>query len=324
MKLASLLLLLLVIFTDISSAQNVFEEGMSYAKSPARQNSHTKALEIFKEDQQKSLKSKQGEYTENPPQTAYYSHDHGNIHKLKQDSLIETAKDENALDASGNPVPTPGKVITTAFVSRPVFKITGKEDFMQKGKIATDNANNIITDESNKHIDCQNHRMSACKMVNVEKNCNEVKLLYKVCEKIPKVIVYDEVYYQDQNYSGSITPTHNNGGTFTLPVSGAIISFSTALKSGNVWSCNNNYTASVQGSQISTYHPNCGKKLGDLNFSNSGLNAAVNATDPISFSFSGFSAGHWHSASYSLTIRARFTRKVAKLESWSELPCHYE
>ena len=187
MKLANLLLLLPTIFTDISSAQNAFEAGMSYAKSPERQNIHTKALEVFKEDQQKSLKSTQGEHTENPPQTAYYSQDHGSMYKLKQDSLIETTKDENTLDANGNPVPTPGKVITTAFVSRPVFQITGKEEFMQKGKIATDNAENIITGESNKHINCQNQRMSACKIVNVEKNCNEAKLLHKVCEKIPEI-----------------------------------------------------------------------------------------------------------------------------------------
>lgn len=196
MQLANLLLLLLITFTSASSAHNAFEEGMSYAKLPERQNTHTQALAKF--EPQESLTSEHGAYTENPPQVDYYTQSQSNTNKLKQDSSLEITKDESYLDVNGNPVPTPGKAITTAFVSRPVVGITGKEEFMQKGKIITTNAENIVTGSSNKHVNCQKQKMSTCKTVNVEKSCNEAKILHKVCEKIPEITVTKEnVTYHD-------------------------------------------------------------------------------------------------------------------------------
>jgi hypothetical protein len=68
---------------------------------------------------------------------------------------------------------------------------------MQKGKLVTDNANNIIGGESNKYINCEKQKMSACKTIQVEKTCNEeVRTIRRICEKVPSITTYvkDIVY----------------------------------------------------------------------------------------------------------------------------------
>ena len=164
-----------LVFAGASEAQTKFQKGLNYAKSQDVKNTLQKSLADFKP--QEALKSKNGAYTDNPAQANYYSETQSNTYDLEKASREEITKDDNSM-------PTPGKAVMQSAQSRPVVKITGKEEFMQKGKLINDNAKNIIMGESNKHINCEKQKLSACKIVQIEKTCNEAIPIQKICEKV--------------------------------------------------------------------------------------------------------------------------------------------
>ena len=182
---------------DLAHAdQGDFQKGLDYAKSKSAQDKIQEALSGFKP--QEVFKSQKGGYTEDPPQADHYKGEtQSNTIELAKAAQEEIAKNEDYKDKDGNFVPTPGKAITEDFKSRKVFKIGQKEDFMQKGKLVTENANNIVMGESNKHINCEAKKMSACKIVQVEKTCNEeVRAIRRICEKVPSITTHvNEIVY---------------------------------------------------------------------------------------------------------------------------------
>lgn len=204
-----------ILFTFISSpasaateesAADKFQEAMRYANSfkdvvqteKTEEGNINLKVNSYKLEPGETFmdpKTQKSWYTNNPTQSNYYNQ--GNAHGMEKEAIAETTKDESYQDANGNPVPTPGKLVTTSFTSRPIAKIGQNEEFMQKGKIVTDNANNIIGGESNKYINCEKQKMSACKTIHVEKTCNEeVRTIRRICEKVPSITTYvkDFVY----------------------------------------------------------------------------------------------------------------------------------
>ena len=310
-----------IIPLPIRADRGDFQKGLDYAKSNTVKEKFQQSLAEFKPHE--ALKTIKNEYTENPPQTGYYSETQSDAYELEKTAKVEVTKDEDYKDKDGNSIPTPGKLVTTTFTSRPIVKISQKEEFMQKGKLVTDNANNIVGGESNKYINCEKQKMSACKTVQVEKTCNEeVRTIRRICEKIPNIKIVDEPYQETKTYSGSITQADNNSGTFTVPASGTITSFSASFLSYNVYRCYNNYIGYLQGVVVSTYYPGTCKKSpwvhNRLSFSNGSMNVAVSAGASIKLSFSGDAFGYWYSSHYDLAIKIDRKRKVANAPIWEE------
>ena len=181
---------------SVHADQGDFQKDLDYAKSKSVQDKFQEALSGFKP--QEVFKDQNGGYTENPPQTGHYKGEtQSNTIELEKAAQEEIIKNEDYKDKEGNFVPTPGKAITEDFKSRKIFKIGQKEDFIRKGTLVTENANNIVMGESNKHIDCENKKMSACKIVQVEKTCNEeVRTIRRICEKVPSITTHiNEIVY---------------------------------------------------------------------------------------------------------------------------------
>ena len=352
-RLATFITFVIFIFTthlvlaETNDAQTNFQKGLDYAKSQSTKNNFQKALSDFKPSE--SLKSKNGAYTENPPQTSYYSEAQSDSRELEKASREEVTKDEGYKDKDGNPVPTPGKFVTKTYSSRPIVKIDQKEEFMQKSKLVIDNANNIVMGESNKNINCEKQKMAACKTVHIEKICNESKPIRRVCEKVPNIITVDGDSYDNFSYFGEISPAADvHVGTFVVPITGTITSFSANFGSWHVnyglWACDDKggqYPGYLQNVYVSKSRArSCGEFVETMSYSNGNLNIPVEAGKPITFRFDGYVRDrcgrfgcdwhawrngsinrHWSSSHYDIVIRKK--RKVHKLESWNDLPCNY-
>ncbi|EKE00551.1 MAG: conjugal transfer mating pair stabilization protein TraN [uncultured bacterium] len=304
-----------VISSPVLADPKDFQKGVDYANS--KKGAVQEVVTRF--NPQEVFGGQRGGYTENPSQTGYYKDTQSDTIALEGAARVEVTKDEDYKDVRGNSVPTPGKVVTEGFKTRPVFKISKDEEHMKKARLIENNASNIVVGESNKNIDCKRRKMLASKTIHVEKTCNEeVRTLRRICEKAPTIKIVDQPYQETQTYSGSLVPVNKNAGTFTVPVSGTIISFNAEFHSGNIWRCFNNYVGYLQGATISTYCPHCGFALGEIYFNNGGLNVAVSAQTPITLSFTGMAVGFWNSSHYNLVIRANLTRKAANAPIWEE------
>lgn len=162
-----------------------FQQGLEFAKS-LKDQAWAEALKFNPEE---VFKDQKGGYTKQPLQTEYYQDvTQTNTQVLEKAAREEILKDEDYKSKDGRSVPTPGKTVFESFKTRELYKINQQAEFMQKGKLITDNAHNIVMGESNKHIDCEKQKLSTCKTVQIEKTCNEeVRTVQRVCEKTPNV-----------------------------------------------------------------------------------------------------------------------------------------
>ncbi|MBU0744241.1 MAG: hypothetical protein KKE11_02585 [Gammaproteobacteria bacterium] len=368
--LAHLISLVLLVFLHISfffvnvayaekSASEKFQEAMQYTGS-LRDSVRVKdgviragTLEFKPQD---VFKDQKGGYTKNPSQINHYQGvTQNNADAMKRAARVESAKDEDYKDKDGKTVRSPGKAITEGFNTRPVYKITQDEEYVKKGRLVTDNALNVVSGESNKHIDCENKKMIACKIIHVEKTCNEeINTVQRICEKVPKVKIVIQPYQEAQQYSGSIpvakTKLYYNlnvaapdsgirTGAFTLPVSGTITSFSASFGSRHInfgsWRCCGSggrdmpdskgaIRGYLNGNYLSTScvgWDGCASWVYNMSYNNSNLNIPVVAGQPITFHIEGLARSHWSSSHYDLVIMADLTRKVANIEPGVEENC---
>ena len=137
-------------------------------------------------------KTQKNWYTATPTQSNYYGDTiQSNVNGMGKDARTEITKDETYKDTDGKPILSPGKAITEDFRTRPVFKISKNEEYIKKSRLVEANARNVVSGESNKHIDCKNKKLSTCKIIQVQKTCNEeVRTIQKICEKVPKITTY--------------------------------------------------------------------------------------------------------------------------------------
>ncbi|CAL7962389.1 hypothetical protein GAMM_30021 [Gammaproteobacteria bacterium] len=215
--------LVFIIFTFIASPAKAisdnsgkFQEAMQCVNSLKNKISLEKdedkniiKVGSFKLEPEKTFidpKTKNSWYTDSPTQTNHYQDDIN----MKKEAISETERDYK--DTNGNLVPTPGKAVTESFKKRPVFKISRNEEYIKKGELIEANAGNVITGESNKHIDCENKKLSTCKIVQVEKTCNEeVRTIRRICEKHARVTTYlKDVVYPDCKAVVVTTAVWNN------------------------------------------------------------------------------------------------------------------
>jgi len=169
-----------------------FQEAMLYTNS-LRDTVSTKALE-FKPAE--VFKNQKGGYTEEPSQINYYfGITQSNAHAMEKTALEEVLKDEDYKDSSGNPIPTAGKAVTKDFQTRPIYKITQDDEYMQKSQLAMKGAGNIVTGSSGKGISSKKSGKTADQTTYVEKTCNEsIRTIRRVCEKAPKITTSIETF----------------------------------------------------------------------------------------------------------------------------------
>ena len=305
-----------------ASLDDAYKDGLNIAQShmqkPVDGINNLNPSEAFKDPV-----SGKSYYTAEPPQMIHYQE--------------VTQNDVPALEDAGRDGIDKNEATKEAWNSfgKPKIKIDPNELWLAKSNDIIKNAADITTATSSKPnevvkngivagVNCKEAKV--CRIDLIKKTCNEeANVLKKICEKVPNIKIVYEPYQETQTYSGSITQADNNSGTFTVPVSGTITSFSASFLSYNVYRCYNNYVGYLQGAVISTYYPGkCEKSPwvhNRLSFSNSSLNVAVSAGASIKLSFSGDAFGHWYSSHYDLVIKIDRKRKVANLESWSETNC---
>ena len=171
-------------YADISNFQKNLEYARALKDTPQKEMAKFKPQEVFK--------NQKGGYTEDPSQTSHYKGiEQNDTNEMEAAARVDVIKDEDYKDADGKPISTPGKTVTEGFKTRKIFEITQNDKYIKQGKLIETNAHNIVGGESNKHIDCKNKKLSTCKIVHVEKTCNEeVRTIQKICEKVPKITTH--------------------------------------------------------------------------------------------------------------------------------------
>ena len=323
----------LVIQTE-ALATNSFQQALQLANSLKGKSQEA----VTKFNPQEAFKNQKGGYTEEPAQMGYYKDvTQPNAFDLEKAAHQEILQDESVTDKDGKPIPTPGKAVAEGFQKREVYKINREAEFMQKGKLITGNAQNIVMGESNKNIDCETQKLAACKTVQVKESCNEeVRSVQRVCEKAPSIKIIIQPYQETQQYSGEIPAKDAHNGTFSLPISGTITSFWAHFTSNHirfgVWECSNyggqgdGYLENIHLSR-SSGGP-CGRWISDMEYSNDSLRIPVVAGNPIKFRFDGRARrmgfagpeGSWTGSQYRASVIVNLEKKVPEV-SWSE-SCH--
>ena len=323
------------------SLDAVYSEGLNAAQS----NMQSAATSMQNLNPTETFKDKDGKsyYTETPPQIEHHQGvDYGNA-KLLDDAgrggIDQNEATKAAWKSFGNPK----------------IKIDPSEAWLAKSNdiiknssaITTgisSNPGDIVKDGGKAGINCKEAKI--CRIDLIKKTCNEeANLIKKICEKTPNINIVDEPYQENQSYAGAIPAIHletkkgrwgnsyevfdPHKGSFTLPVSGTITSFSANFGSWHMrfgaWLCSNHGgqgAGYLQGVYLSHSAAGpCGKYKEIMAYSNNNLNIPVEAGKPINFRFDGWERGSWSSSHYDLVIKVERKRKVANLESWSETNC---
>ena len=137
---------LMVFITPIPVKANNFDDALKYANSlrdkvkiegnMIKVKSNDGKVKPLTFEPKEVFKDQKGGYTENPKEINHYQESKsGDSYGLEKAAVMEVGKDEDYKDSKGNNVPTPGKIVTTSFSTREVFKITPESEYMKKGGI---------------------------------------------------------------------------------------------------------------------------------------------------------------------------------------------
>src|SRR3990167_6638565 len=240
-------------------------------------------------------------YTNNPAETQYYQNG-------SSDAAIKNAT-PNAISQSDN-----AQNIETNFSKDQAYQVNPSAPEIQKSNLVQTDSYNITHGISDQYVKCVPKNKDHCVVNYTQKICTSVTPTKLTCDVTPQVTINNVPYQAEATYTGSVSPQNATSGTFTLPESGIMQSFSVTLKSPNIWRCNSNYQGYLNNQYLSTYYPNCGRNLGELSFSSNNLSISIVQNQPISFQIkNGPAFGNWSSANYSVTALVMRYKQVASV-----------
>ncbi|OGT41469.1 MAG: hypothetical protein A3F13_03425 [Gammaproteobacteria bacterium RIFCSPHIGHO2_12_FULL_40_19] len=237
-----------------------FSDDVNYANGSIR--SENQKLPQFNEAQFKN-------YTSNPSATRYYKNG-------TDDSDIKNDTKSAVTNSAG------AQTIESTFGKDQAFAVNPNAPEITQSNIMQQDAYNITHGISDQYIQCV-PQSNACTTTYTQKICTSVKPASLSCVVTPVITINSVPYQVEATYTGNITPSNAYQGTFQLPESGILQSFSVTMKSSNIWRCSSNYQGYVSNDYISTYYPHCGNKLGDLSFFSNNLSITVAANTAILF-----------------------------------------
>lgn len=284
-------LMTLIVVCAIAQAEP-FSDGVNFAN-----NGMSNAKNIVSQFNPNQFK----DYTNNPSETQYYQGG-------KSDSQIKSAI-PNAMQKNSG-----AQSIENNFSKDQAYQINKNAPEIQKANLVEADSYNITHGISDQYVQCvKKEDKKDCKISFIQKICTGVKQVSLSCHIIPVVSIDTVPYQAIVTYTGNISPQDQTSGTFSIPESGTVQSFSMTMKSPNIWRCDSNYQGYLNNQYLSTYYPSCGRNLGDLSFSNTNLAISVSKNDSLSFHIQGPTFGNWSSANYSITVLVTRYKQVANV-----------